>query len=440
MANVRHVVIMGAAGRDFHNFNVFFRGNPAYRVVAFTATQIPNIEGRLYPAELAGEAYPDGIPIATEDDLPRLIHEHAVNDVVFAYSDVPHAWVMHRAAIAQAAGASFWLLGPHDTMLQSSAKVIAICAVRTGSGKSQTSRAVTDILRGLGVSFVVVRHPMPYGDLRRQEAQRFATYDDLATHECTIEEREEYEPHLDRGTVVYAGVDYDKIMRQAEQEATIIVWDGGNNDFPFYRPDLTIVVADPLRQGHELAYWPGEVNVRMADVIVINKEDAADPEQVQALKDNIAAVNPRAAVVDANSRLELEDPDQVRGKQVLCIEDGPTITHGEMPYGAATVAAHRFGAAGLADPRPHLVGSLQGVYQKYGHLGLALPAMGYGADQTRELQETINATPADVVLFATPIDLGRLLTVNKPLVRVRYELEEIGGAHLEDAIKQALDT
>ncbi len=429
---------MGAAGRDFHNFNVFFRGNPAYRVVAFTATQIPNIEGRLYPAELAGDDYPNGIPIAPEDDLPRLIHEHAVNDVVFAYSDVAHDYVMHRAAIAQAAGASFWLLGPNDTMLQSSAKVIAIGAVRTGAGKSQTTRAVTDVLRGLGVSFVVVRHPMPYGDLRRQEAQRFATYEDLAAHECTIEEREEYEPHLDRGTVVYAGVDYGKILRQAEQEAEVVVWDGGNNDFSFYRPDLNIVVADPLRQGHELAYWPGEVNFRMADVIVINKEDSATPEQVRGLKANIAAVNPRAAVVDANSQLELEGPDQVRGKHVLCVEDGPTITHGEMPYGAATVAAHRFGAAGLADPRPHLVGSLRGVYQKYGHLGLALPAMGYGEEQTRELQETINATPADVVLFATPIDLGRLITVNKPLVRVRYELEEIGGAKLEDTIRQAL--
>jgi predicted GTPase len=438
MSNTRHVVIMGAAGRDFHNFNVFFRGNPAYRVVAFTATQIPNIEGRLYPADLAGEGYPNGIPIAPEDDLPRLISEHAVDDVVFAYSDVAHAYVLHRAAIVQAAGASFWLLGPNDVTLRSSSKVIAVGAVRTGAGKSQTTRAVTDVLRGLGVSFVVVRHPMPYGDLRRQEAQRFATYEDLATHECTIEEREEYEPHLDRGTVVYAGVDYGKILRQAEEEAEVVVWDGGNNDFPFYLPDLYIVVADPLRQGHELAYWPGEVNFRRADVIVINKEDSATSEQVQALKANIAAVNPRAAVVDAYSRLELEDSEQVRDKQVLCIEDGPTITHGEMPFGAATVAAHRFGATGLADPRSHLVGSLQGVYKKYGHLGLALPAMGYGEQQTRELQETINATPADIVLFATPIDLGRLISVNKPLVRVRYELEEIGGAKLEDLIRQAL--
>jgi predicted GTPase len=439
VASVRKVVIMGAAGRDFHNFNTFFRDNPAYEVVAFTATQIPNIDGRLYPPELAGSHYPKGIPILPEEDLPRVVREQGVRDVVFAYSDVSHPYVMHRAAIAHAAGASFWLLGPDDVMLPSSAKVIAIGAVRTGSGKSQTTRAVTDILRKLGATFVVVRHPMPYGDLRRQEVQRFASYDDLAEHDCTIEEREEYEPHLDRGTVVYAGVDYGKILRQAEREAQVVVWDGGNNDFSFYRPDLNIVVADPLRQGHELAYWPGEVNFRMAHVIVINKEDSATPEQLTALKANIAAVNPHAQVVDANSRLDVDHPELVKGKRVLCIEDGPTITHGEMPFGAASVAAKRLGAAELADPRPHLVGTLQAVYEKYPHLGLALPAMGYGEQQTRELEETINATPADAVLFATPIDLGRLIHVDKPLARVRYELDETGDVRLEDAVRRVLD-
>jgi predicted GTPase len=438
MGDPRKVIIMGAAGRDFHNFNVFFRDNPAYVVVAFTATQIPNIDGRQYPADLAGAHYPKGIPIFPESELPQLIGEHGVRDVVFAYSDVSHDYVMHRAAIAAAAGASFWLLGPDDVMLRSRSKVIAVCAVRTGSGKSQTTRAVTDALRRLGVSFVVVRHPMPYGDLRRQEVQRFATYEDLAKADCTIEEREEYEPHLDRGTVVYAGVDYEKILRQAEREAKVVVWDGGNNDFPFYWPDLDIVVADPLRQGHELAYWPGEVNFRMADVIVINKEDSATSNQLTALKENIAAINPRAEVIDANSRLEVEHPEQVRGKRVLCVEDGPTITHGEMPFGAASVAAQRLGASELADPRPYLAGSLIQVYETYPHLGTSLPAMGYGETQIRELEATINATPADLVLFATPIDLGRLIHVDKPLVRVRYELEEIGGARLEDSIRRVL--
>ncbi len=438
MSEARKVVIMGAAGRDFHNFNVFFRENPAYVVVAFTATQIPHIEGRLYPPQLAGARYPSGIPIVPEAELPQLIREYGVSDVVFAYSDVSHEYVMHRAALAAAAGASFWLLGPDDVMLRSTAKVIAIGAVRTGSGKSQTARAVTDVLRHLGVTFVVVRHPMPYGDLRRQETQRFASYDDLARANCTIEEREEYEPHLDRGTVVYAGVDYEKILRQAEREAEVVIWDGGNNDFPFYRPDLNIVVADPLRQGHELAYWPGEVNFRMADVIVINKEDAATPHQLAALKQNIAAVNPRATVIDANSRLQIEHPEHIRGKRVLCVEDGPSVTHGGMPFGAASVAAQRLGAAGMADPRPHLVGSLIDVYAQYPHLRAELPAMGYGEEQTRELEATINATPADLVLFATPIDLSRLIHVDKPMLRVRYELEEIGGTRLEETIRRML--
>jgi predicted GTPase len=438
MAAARKVVILGAAGRDFHNFNVYFRDNPAFEVVAFTATQIPNIEGRLYPPELAGERYPKGIPILSESELPALIREHGVREAHFAYSDVGYDYVMRRASIAAAAGASFMLLGPDDVMLRSSAKVIAVCAVRTGSGKSQTTRAVAEILKRLGVTYVVVRHPMPYGDLRRQEVQRFATYEDLAKHDCTIEEREEYEPHLDRGSIVYAGVDYEKILRQAEREAEVVLWDGGNNDFSFYRPDLTITVADPLRQGHELSYWPGEVNMRMADVIVINKEDSATPDQIAALKANIAAVNPNAAVVDANSQLLIDDPERILGASVLCVEDGPTITHGELPFGAASVAATRYGAAKKADPRPHLVGSLRGVYAKYPHLAESLPAMGYGEEQTRELEATVNATPADVVVFATPIDLGRLISVNKPLIRVRYELEESAGAKLEDAIRTTL--
>lgn len=438
MAGVRKVVILGAAGRDFHNFNVYFRGNPAFEVVAFTATQIPNIEGRRYPPELAGGHYPNGIPILPESELPDLVREHGVQEVHFAYSDVSYDYVMGRASIAAAAGASFLLLGPNDVMLRSSAKVIAVCAVRTGAGKSQTTRAVADVLKRLGVTYVVVRHPMPYGDLRRQEVQRFATYEDLAKHGCTIEEREEYEPHLDRGSIVYAGVDYEKILRRAEQEGEVVLWDGGNNDFSFYRPDLMITVADPLRQGHELSYWPGEVNFRMADVIVINKEDSAAPEHLAALKVSIAAVNPKAVVVDANSRLLVDHPEQIRGATVLCVEDGPTVTHGELPFGAAAVAAVRYGAEKKADPRPYLVGSLRDVYAKYPHLAEALPAMGYSEEQTHELEATINATPADAVVFATPIDLGRLISVNKPLIRVRYELEEIADTRLEESVRAAL--
>ncbi len=436
---MRNVLIMGAAGRDFHNFNVFFRGNPTYRVVAFTATQIPNIDGRQYPTELAGPQYPNGIPILPEASLANIVAEQQVDDIVFAYSDVSHEYVMHCAARAAATGASFLLLGPDDVMLKSSSKVIAVSAVRTGAGKSQVTRAIAEILKTLGVSHVAVRHPMPYGDLRKQEVQRFATYDDLAKHECTIEEREEYEPHIERGTTVYAGVDYEKILRQAEAEAEVVLWDGGNNDFPFYRPDLDILVADPLRQGHELAYWPGEVNFRMAGVIIINKEDSATREQIEALKVNIAAVNPGATVIDANSRLIIEDPGVLAGKTVLCIEDGPTVTHGGMPYGATVVAAKRHGVAGMADPRPYLAGSLKGVYAKYPHLTETLPAMGYGQEQVRELEATVNATPADLVLFGTPIDLSRLITVNKPMVRVGYDLEEVGGTHhLEDAIRKLL--
>jgi len=429
------VIIMGAAGRDFHNFNVYFRDNPRYEVVAFTATQIPNIEGRLYPPELAGPLYPQGIPIHPESELPRLIKEFDVDQVVFAYSDVSHEYVMHRASLALAAGADFRLMGVKSTMLKSSRPVVAICAVRTGSGKSQTSRRVCDILKKMGKRVVVVRHPMPYGDLRKQVCQRFATYEDLDRYECTIEEREDYEPHLDRGTVVYAGVDYEMILRQAEQEAEVIVWDGGNNDLPFYRPDLHIVVTDPHRAGHELRYHPGEANLRLADVVVINKIDTAQPENVDALRRNIRVTNPRATVIEAASPIFVEDPGAIRGKRVLVVEDGPTLTHGEMSYGAGTVAARRFGAAELVDPRPYAVGSIAEAFEKYPQMGPLLPAVGYGKRQIEELEETINATPCDLVLVATPIDLRRVLKrIKHPMDRVRYEMQEIGRPTLEDVL------
>ena len=431
------VIIMGAAGRDFHNFNVYFRDNPHYEVVAFTATQIPNIEGRLYPPELAGPLYPQGIPIHPESELPRLIKEFDVDQVVFAYSDVSHEYVMHRASLALAAGADFRLMGAKSTMLESSRPVVAICAVRTGSGKSQTSRRVCDILKKMGKRVVVVRHPMPYGDLRKQVCQRFATYEDLDRYECTIEEREDYEPHLDRGTVVYAGVDYEMILRQAEQEAEVIVWDGGNNDLPFYRPDLHIVVTDPHRAGHELRYHPGEANLRLADVVVINKIDTARPENVDTLRRNIRVTNPRATVIEAASPIFVEDPGAIRGKRVLVVEDGPTLTHGEMSYGAGTVAARRFGAAELVDPRPYAVGSIAEAFEKYPQMGPLLPAVGYGKRQIEELEETINATPCDLVLVATPIDLRRVLKrIKHPMDRVRYELQEIGRPTLEDVLAE----
>ncbi|HIC93032.1 MAG TPA: GTPase [Anaerolineae bacterium] len=431
------VIIMGAAGRDFHNFNVYFRHNPLYEVVAFTATQIPHIEGRLYPPELAGPLYPQGIPIHPESELPKLIEELGVDQVIFAYSDVSHEYVMHRASLALAAGADFRLMGAKSTMLESSRPVVAICAVRTGSGKSQTSRRVCDILKKMGKRVVVVRHPMPYGDLRKQVCQRFATYEDLDRYECTIEEREDYEPHLDRGTVVYAGVDYEKILRQAEREAEVIVWDGGNNDLPFYRPDLHIVVADPHRAGHELRYHPGEANLRLADVVVINKIDTARPEDVEALKRNIRATNPQATIIEAASPIFVEDPGAIRGKRVLVVEDGPTLTHGEMSYGAGTVAAKRFGAAELVDPRPYAVGSIAEAFEKYPQMGPLLPAVGYGKRQIEELEETINATPCDLVLVATPIDLRRVLKhIEHPMDRVRYELQEIGHPTLEDVLAE----
>ncbi|MFZ2360676.1 MAG: cyclic 2,3-diphosphoglycerate synthase [Anaerolineae bacterium] len=434
----QRVLIMGAAGRDFHNFNVFFRNNPRYQVVAFTATQIPDIEGRVYPAELAGELYPQGIPIHAEAELDPLIRELAVDQVVFAYSDVSHETVMHKASQVLAAGADYRLMGPKHTMLISSKPVVAICAVRTGSGKSQTTRRVCDILRGEGKRVVAIRHPMPYGDLAAQAVQRFASYDDLERHNCTIEEREEYEPHIDRGVIVYAGVDYEAILRQAEQEADVIVWDGGNNDLPFFRPDLHIVVADPHRPGHELSYHPGETNLRMADVVVINKIDTADLNGVAAVRDSIRLVNPDALVVEAASPIFVDDPAAIRGKDVLVVEDGPTLTHGEMAYGAGVVAARRFGAARIIDPRPWAVGSIAETFAKYPATGPLLPAMGYGGQQQADLQATINATPCDLVIIATPIDLSRVVQIEQPAQRVRYELQEIGQPDLAGVLRDWL--
>jgi len=430
----KRVIIMGAAGRDFHNFNVYFRDNPDYQVVAFTATQIPNIEGRRYPPELAGHLYPEGIPIYPEEELTDLVRRYQVDQVVFAYSDVSHEYVMHKASQALVAGADFRLMGTGSTMLTSRKPVVAVCAVRTGSGKSQTTRHVCDVLRRMGHRVVVVRHPMPYGDLTAQVVQRFATYEDLDRYRCTIEEREEYEPHIDRGVVVYAGVDYERILRQAEEEADIVVWDGGNNDLPFFRPDLHIVVADPHRPGHEVRYHPGEANLRAADVVVINKVNTADPDGIAQVRRNIQEVNPQAIVVEAASPIFVEDPGAIQGRRVLVIEDGPTLTHGEMAYGAGVTAARRFGAAELVDPRPYAVRSIAETFRKYPHIGPLLPAMGYGDEQIRDLEETINATPCDLVLAATPVDIRRLLKVRYPVDRVRYELQVIGRPTLEEIL------
>jgi predicted GTPase len=430
----QRVLIMGAAGRDFHNFNVYFRDREEYAVVAFTATQIPNIDGRRYPAALAGPLYPDGIPIFPESDLTRLIGELAVDQVVFAYSDVGHAYVMHKASQVMAAGADFRLLGPHATMLTSRKPVVAIGAVRTGSGKSQTTRRVCDILRSQGKKVAAVRHPMPYGDLVSQACQRFASYQDLDDHQCTIEEREEYEPHLDRGVVVYAGVDYERILRAAEEEADVIVWDGGNNDFPFYKPNVYIVVADPHRAGHELTYHPGETNLRMADVVVINKVDTADLDAITRVRDSIRSVNPKAIMIEAASPISVSDPTAIRGQAVLVVEDGPTLTHGEMAYGAGVVAARRFGAAEIIDPRPNAVRTIADTYIKYPRTGAVLPAMGYGDAQIADLEETINNIPCDLVIIATPIDLTRVLRINRPTQRVGYELQEIGSPTLNDVL------
>jgi predicted GTPase len=434
----QRIVIAGAAGRDFHNFNTTFRHDDGYEVIAFTATQIPDIEGRRYPPELAGPLYPEGIPIVAEDNIEALIEEHDIDDVVFSYSDVSHETVMHLASRVLAAGAGFRLLGPEQTMLTSSKPLVAVCAVRTGSGKSQTSRRVLEILQNdLGFQRVVaVRHPMPYGDLATQAVQRFAELADLDRYKCTIEEREEYEPYIERGAVIYAGVDYEAILRQAEAEADIIIWDGGNNDMPFYRPDMLIVVADPHRPGHELRYHPGEANLRMADVVVLNKVDTAAYENVVAVQDSVRSVNPDAALVKAASPIFVDDPAAVRGKRVLVIEDGPTLTHGEMAYGAGVIAADYFGAAEIVDPRPYAVRSIADTYEKYPTTGAVLPAMGYGAAQLADLAETIAATPADMVLVATPIDLARIIKINKPNQRVRYELQEIGRPNLVDLLSE----
>ncbi len=433
--NPIRTLIMGAAGRDFHNFNVFFRDNPAYQVVAFTATQIPNIDDRKYPAALAGKLYPDGITIYPESDLVKLIRDLKVDEVVFAYSDVPHEYVMHKASIVLAAGADFRLMGMKATQLKSTKPVVSICAVRTGSGKSQTTRRLSLILREMGFRVAALRHPMPYGDLVAQRVERFATYTDLDRYDCTIEEREEYEPHLDNGVIVYAGVDYEAILRQAEQEVDIVLWDGGNNDFSFYVPDLSIVVADPHRPGHELTYHPGETNVRSADVFVINKVDTASGEEVFRVRENLQAANPRAVIIEAASPLFVDHPEEIRGKRVLVIEDGPTLTHGEMKYGAGWVAARKFGAAQIVDPRPFAEGTIAETYRKYPNTGPILPAMGYGGAQIKDLENTINHSDVDLVISATPIDLTRVINVTKPMKRVRYELEEIGQPTLEDILK-----
>lgn len=436
----KRVIIMGAAGRDFHNFNTYFRKRQAYEVVAFTATQIPNIESRKYPPELSGELYPDGVPIYPEQDLIELIGREQIDQVVFAYSDVSHEYVMHKASQVLAAGADFRLMGLGTTQLKSEKPVVSICAARTGSGKSQTSRRVSDILGDMGYRLAVVRHPMPYGELAEQAVQRFAQYDDLDAYDCTIEEREEYEPHLDRGSIVYAGVDYEKILRQAEEEVDILLWDGGNNDLPFFVSDLHIVVVDPHRPGHELRYYPGESNVIAADVLIINKVDTADHENVLKVRANVQKLNPDATILEAASPIMVDDPKAIRGQRVLVVEDGPTLTHGEMAYGAGWVAAKRFGAAEIVDPRPYAVGSIQDTYAKYPTTGAVLPAMGYGESQMQELEQTINRAQADMVLIGTPIDLGRLLEIEKPSQRIRYELQVIGSPSLEQIIQDWLDS
>lgn len=429
-------LIMGAAGRDFHNFNVFFRDNPDYEVVAFTATQIPNIEGRQYPAELAGSQYPQGIPIYPESDLVSLIQENEIEQVIFAYSDVPHEYVMHKASQVLAAGADFRLMGTKETQVKSTKPVVSVCAVRTGSGKSQTTRRVSMILREMGFKVAAIRHPMPYGDLVKQAVQRFAELSDLDKHDCTIEEREEYEPHIVNDVIVYAGVDYEAILRQAEQEVDIILWDGGNNDLSFYVSDFSIVVADPHRPGHEVSYHPGEAVARTADVFVINKVDTADADNVIAVTESLRALQPGATIIEGASPLFVDDPAQIKGKRVLVVEDGPTLTHGEMAYGAGWVAARRFGAAEIVDPRPFAVGSIKETYAKYPTTGDVLPAMGYGDEQMKELEQSINNADVDLVIIGTPIDLGRILKINKPSQRVRYELQEIGQPTLEDLLKE----
>ena len=431
-------LIMGAAGRDFHNFNTFYRNNDQYDVAAFTATQIPNIEGRVYPAELAGDLYPNGIPIYDESELLNLISEHNIEEVVFSYSDLSHVDVMHKGAIVNAAGADFKMMGMARTAVKSTKPVIGICAIRTGCGKSQTTRRVAEILKGAGKKVAVIRHPMPYGDLAVQAVQRFAALDDLVKHKCTIEEMEEYEPHIDRGTIVYAGIDYEAIVRKAEKEADIILWDGGNNDLPFYQTDLLIVVADPHRVGHEETYYPGETNLRMADVVVINKIDSATAENVEKLKQIINRVNPSASIVDAESPITVEDSTIISGKKVLVVEDGPTLTHGEMKFGAGVVAAEKFGASELIDPRKYTVGKLSETFDHYPKIGTLLPAMGYGDEQIKDLETTINNTECQGVIIGTPIDLRRIINIKHPCTRVTYDLQEIGHPTLDEILNPFL--
>nr|QNO41872.1 cyclic 2,3-diphosphoglycerate synthetase [Methanosarcinales archaeon ANME-2c ERB4] len=437
--NPTNVLIMGAAGRDFHNFNVYFRDNPAYHVAAFTATQIPDIEGRTYPAALAGERYPDGIPIYLEDELADLIRSHSIDQVVFAYSDVPYHYVMSKGALVNAAGADFIMQGPDSTMLGSSKPVISVCAVRTGSGKTSVSKKICQILRKLGRTSSVVRHPMPYGNLAKQAVQCFSSYEDLDEMDTTIEEREEYETHIDVGCTVFAGVDYEKILRRAEAEADIVVWDGGNNDFPFFKPDLSIVVADPHRAGDGLTYYPGEINLRMADVVVINKQDTAELENIELVRHNILEVNPDVRIIDSASPITVEHPEIIKGKRVLVVEDGPTLTHGGMKYGAGTIGANKAGAREIIDPRPYTVGTITETFRKYPDTGPLLPAMGYSPKQVSDLEETINNADCDAVVIGTPIDLSRVININKPATRVRYEIIEIGEMTLEMIVREFLE-
>ncbi|MFW6037970.1 MAG: cyclic 2,3-diphosphoglycerate synthase [Candidatus Saliniplasma sp.] len=431
----KRVVIMGAAGRDFHNFNTVFKENEKYDVVAFTATQIPDIEGRRYPPSLAGDLYPEGIPIVPEDDLRELIIEENIHEVVFSYSDVSHEYVMHKASIVNAAGADFVLLGTNHTMIRSKVPLVSICATRTGSGKSQTTRKIAEILNDKGRKVVAIRHPMPYGDLEKQAVQRFADYEDLDKHECTIEEREEYEPYINEGMVVYAGVDYGSILKKAEDEADVVIWDGGNNDTSFYRPDLSFVVLDPHRVGHETLYYPGETNLRMADVCIINKCDTAEEKNIKELEKNIKETNPDAEIVRANSPLTVNDPDKIKGKRVLVIEDGPTVTHGGMKFGAGKVAAEKYGAAEIVDPRKSAVGTIKETFEKYNHLTEVLPAMGYGEKQMKDLEKTIEDSDCDLVISGTPIDLNRVIDISKPLIHVTYKLEVPEEGRLEELLK-----
>lgn len=439
MSNKRKVIIMGAAGRDFHNFNVYYRDNESYEVVAFTAAQIPDIEGRTYPAVLAGKLYPAGIPIYAEAELTDLIKKHKIDEVAFSYSDIAHADVMHKASTVGAAGADFILLGPAHTMLKAEVPIVSVCAVRTGAGKSQTTRKVCEVFKKAGLKVVAVRHPMPYGDLTKQICQRFEVLDDLKKHNCTIEEQEEYAPHIESGIIVYAGIDYKKILDEASKEADVVIWDGGNNDYPFYKPDIAITVVDPHRPGHEIKYHPGELNLKMADVIIINKVDTALPENIKQVKENITANNPYAKVIEAASPITVDYPELIKGKRVLAIEDGPTITHGEMSYGAAVIASKKLGASEIVDPRPYAVGTIDEVFAKYRHLGAVLPAMGYSAKQISELEQTIEKTPCDVVVIGTPVDLRRIMKITKQAVKLQYELEEITHPDLTEVLKPIIE-